>query len=274
MQIKGREAGQILTAILQNLYLKTSSPDVVFPIKVIDSPEIAKSIFMGHDIFVRNYGFLEYLSKGRFTSYGEEWKQRASITQSFFSRPQTLVDGPFIEAIYRKHFLIYINTSTPNLYETFVDGAMEVISQLLGIDHPIPWPGPLINSMRERLIDLQAMAWMNSDQHLVKESEGELHILFNELQGLWEKDLDVTNLLNVFAASGKPVPQFNPAGELAQILLAATETTASSLLWVTECLSRHIDILRELDREDALEYFMDEALRLFPPVPFVTRACL
>jgi len=274
MQINGEESRQILKNILRNLYLKTSSPHIDFPIKVIDSPETIKSIVMNYDTFVKNYDFFEGLSRGRLSSNGEEWKQRASMTQSFFLRAHTLVDGPVIEAIYRKHFLIYLNTPKANLYETFVDAALEVMSQVLGIDHPIPWPRALINAMREGLMDLQAMSWVNADQSLIKASHGELQSIFSELLSLWRNDPDVVNLLNTFAAPGKSIPQFDPAGELAQILLAGTETVASNLLWVVECMTRHTNIHAALVQDDAFNYFVNEVLRLFPPIPFVTRVCL
>jgi len=212
------------------------------------------------------------LSKGRISANGENWKQRASISQSFFSQAHVVLDDVALETIYRKHLLAYLNSSTPNLYETIVDAAVEVVSQVLGLQHPIPWPTTLVNRARQALIDQQAMAWVNTDSSLMQQSQIELNIIFSELQTLWEDDLALVSLLNTFAVSGKSIANFSPSGELVQILFASTETTASSMLWIIECLTRHSEM--QMRDDDELEYFIDEVLRLFPPVPFVTRVCL
>jgi cytochrome P450 len=274
MKINGIESSQILTSILENLYRKLENPptNLTFAIKVIDSPDVAKAIFLAPNLFVKNYSFIEKLSKGRFSANGEDWKQRASISQSFFPQAHIVLGDEALEAIYRKHLLAYLNNPTPNLYETIVDAALEVVSQVLGLQHPIPWPTTLVNRARQALIDQQAMAWFNADASLMQQSQMELNTIFSELQALWEDDVALVNLLNSFAVRGKSIANFSPAGELVQILFASTETTASSILWIIECLTRHSEI--QMSDDDELEYFIDEVLRLFPPVPFVTRVCL
>ena len=275
MKINGIESSQILTNILANLYRKLADPsaNIAFPIKVIDSPDVAKAIFLAPTLFVKNYTFIENLSKGRFSANGEDWKRRASITQSFFSQAHIVLDEAAIEAVYKKHLLVYLNSQTPNLYETIINAALDVVSQVLGLQHPIPWPTALANRAREALIDQQAMSWVTADATLMQQSQLELNIIFTEFQTLWEKNADLINLLTTFAVSGKSIPNFNPVGELLQILFASTETTASSILWIIECLTRHCKIQAQTS-DDELECFIDEVLRLFPPVPFVTRVCL
>ena len=274
MKINGIESSQILTNILTNLYRELADPssNTAFSIKVIDSPDVAKTIFLSPNLFVKNYNFIENLSKGRFSANGEEWKQRASITQSFFSRAHIVLDDTALEAVYRKHLLSYLNSQTPNLYETIIDAALDVVSQALGLLHPIPWPAHLVNRAREALIDQQAMSWVKADATSMQQSQMELNIIYNEFQKLWDKDADLVNLLSTFAVSGKSIANFDPVGELIQILFASTETTASSVLWIIECLTRHRKI--KISDEGELEYFVKEVLRLFPPVPFVTRVCL
>ena len=110
MKINGVESSELLTAVVNGLYQKAANPDFNFPIqiKVIDSPEIAKAIFMAPDIFVKNYGFLELLCRGRFSANGADWKIRAAVTQSFFSQSTILLDEATIESIYQKHLQVYL----------------------------------------------------------------------------------------------------------------------------------------------------------------------
>jgi cytochrome P450 len=273
MKINGTECSQILNNILANLYGKLAAPEssTDFPIKLIDSPDMAKAIFLAPNLFVKNYTFLDHFSKSRFSANGEDWEQRARITQSFFSQAPIVLDDEALEAIYKKHLLAYINSPTPNLHETIINAAIDVVSQIFGLQHPIPWPTSLVNRTREALINQQAMAWIKADAALMQQNQVELNILFTEFQTLWGKDADLSHLLSTFAIRGKSIANFNAVGELLQILFASTETTASSILWVVECISRHSQI--QISNDDELEYFINEVLRLFPPVPFVTRAC-
>jgi hypothetical protein len=61
MQINGVASGQIMTAVVGDLYRKAANPDFKFPlqIQVVDQADVAKAIFMAPEEFVKNYGFME-----------------------------------------------------------------------------------------------------------------------------------------------------------------------------------------------------------------------
>lgn len=278
MKINGVESSELLTAVVNGLYQKAANPDFNFPIqiKVIDSPEIAKAIFMAPDIFVKNYGFLELLCRGRFSANGADWKIRAAVTQSFFSQSTILLDETTIESIYQKHLQVYLKSSAPNLFQTFINAALEVISRAFGLPKNIPCPADLVNRTRSVLIDQQAIAWFGATPELAEQCLLMSKSLFVEFEALWQSDPDMQKLLNRFTTQAKGHSGFNAVEELLQNVFAATESSSSSLLWTIECMTRHADLPFIISPErhyPEMEIFLDEVLRLFTPVPYVTRVC-
>lgn len=277
MIIDASGSGLFLTGLVERLYAKVENREVIFPLplKVIDSPELAKSILMSPDIFVKNYEFIEYLSKGRFSANGEDWKLRAAITQSFYSQASSFLGDDEIEGIYRKHLSNFLSGKADSLYDVFVAAALEVVSRAFHLKTPIPWPPELVNCARSNLIDLQALSWGATLQSgSFQKTQLALSEVFSEFNVLWSSHPDLVLLLKRFEEQASKIKNFNAVGEMLQNLFASTETTASSMLWIIDNLARHAD-QQEIIKDDAaaMDYFIDEVLRLFPPVPFVTRVC-
>lgn len=276
MKINGVESEVVLTALLESLYKKMAHRDgpFILPIRVIDAPDVVKSILMSPDLFIKNYGFLENISKGRFSANGPEWSVRAAITQSFYSQATNILNDDLLENVYSKHLQAFAENKAGSLYETFVAAALEVVSRAFHLNNPIPWPSALVNRARSCLIDQQAMAWTAIQPESYIQSQRELAEIYSEFEHLWSQDPDLVSLFKQFTDQADGIDRFSAVGEMLQNLFASTETTASSLLWILECITRHIDRQALLVDDDLeLDYFIDESLRLFPPVPFITRVC-
>ena len=278
MKINGMESRNILSALVANLYHKAVDPNFNLPlnIKVVSSAEVAKVIFLEPDIFVKNYGFIEGFAQGRFSASGEDWRLRSKITQSFYSQATVVVDGAATEAIYSKHLKAYLASGQKNLFDTFINAALEVVSMAFALPKPIPWPLSLVHRARAALTDQQAMAWVGYSPELAAQSQHELDQIFAEFALLWKHDPAIKNLLNQFSAQAVGVKNFNAVGELLQNVFASTETTASGLLWAVECMTRHAHLpVVAMPEDHAADrvYFLDEVLRVFSPVPYVSRVC-
>jgi cytochrome P450 family 135 len=93
-----------------------------------------------------------------------------------------------------------------------------------------------------------------------------------------ERDDVLSVLLAARDEAGRPLPDAEVCDELLTLLAAGHETTATSLAWAFERLTRHPEALDRLAaeaREDAGEAFADavirEVLRLRPPLPLLSR---
>jgi cytochrome P450 len=92
----------------------------------------------------------------------------------------------------------------------------------------------------------------------------------------WECDPIAKEFLENLGDAGYGIGNFDPVGELIQNILSASETTAASLMWATEILGRNPSYQELLTSNNFsyLDFFIDEVLRLYPPLPLVTRMAL
>lgn len=277
----------VLDIITNDLYRRAAGqePQIKLPIKVIDSPSIAQAIFRQPDLFIKNYGFLESLSKGRFSANGDEWKIRASLTQAFYSRSSELLSDTDIEQIYQRHIKAYIEQRTEqsiDIFQTLIDASIEIISVNFKLNETIPWPTPLIKKIRNILKAQQCIAWGYAPEKEFEQNRRALAALFCEIQQLWEQSPEIMALLNQWQASASTIEHFNPVGEFIQNLIAAGESTATTLLWAIDQLARNQQLQLDLTHqkltseqtEQNRTLFIQELLRLFPPISFVTRVCM
>ena len=278
MKINGVESGQILTAVVGDLYRKAANPDFKFPLQLqlVDQAEVAKAIFMQPEVFVKNYGFIESLCVGRFSASGEGWKQRAALTQSFYTQSTVLLDETALVGIYAKHLQAGLSSDRFNLFETFINAALEVVSKSFGLPNSIPWPMDLVNKTRDALIDQQAMAWVGGTSELIEQSRRHIAAIFSEFEALWQADPALRALLSRLDTQASGIENFSAVGELLQNVFAATESTSSGLLWAIECMTRQGDLplFRHAKQHvEELVVYLDEVLRIFTPVPYVSRVC-
>jgi cytochrome P450 len=157
-----------------------------------------------------------------------------------------------------------------------VHAALEVVSKSFGLPNTIPWPMDLVNKTRAALIDQQAMAWVGAAPELMEQSRRHLTTIFAEFEALWQVDPALQALLSRLETQAKGIENFSAVGELLQNVFASTETTSSGLLWAIECMTRQADLFlfKQADQHvDELVVFLDEVLRVFTPVPYVSRVC-
>ncbi len=278
MKINGVDSGQILTAVVGDLYRKAANPDFTFPlqVKLVDQAEVAKAIFMQPEVFVKNYGFMESLCVGRFSASGEDWKQRAALTQSFYTQSTVLLDESALVQIYAHHLQAGLQSDRFDLFEIFINAALEVVSKSLGLPNTIPWPMDLVNKTRDALIDQQAMAWVGGTPEFIEQSRRHIAAIFAKFEALWQADPALRALLSRLDTQASGIKNFSAVGELLQNVFAATESTSSGLLWAIECMTRQGDLplFRHAEQHvEELVIFLDEVLRVFTPVPYVSRVC-
>ena len=265
-----------LDGLLTDLYRRSgAAAPAPSPISIIDDPATARQILARPDIFVKNYDFLEDLGRGRFSANGDEWRQRASLTRSWYLAAHKTVDGAQVRAIYARQLCAGTELDADTLFARFGAASVEVFSRSIGLPGALPWPADLLSRMRELLKVRQWMDWNACTQESLQQVQGQLADMRQELRGLWHASAEGRTVLAELAARGMPIADFDAAQELLQNMLAASETTASSLLWAAEALSQQACMQQQLAADSSgLDSFISEVLRLFPPVPYLTRRCV
>ncbi|MBU3557633.1 cytochrome P450 [Polynucleobacter sp. Ross1-W9] len=271
------DKGNFLSRFVVDLYRRAAGnqSSLDLPIRVIDSPIVADEIFKNLEKFIKNYAFFEKLSKGRLSTSGDMWEKRARLTQAFYHQSTHKITDEEIIAIYRRNLRKPFDGELGSLRKALIQSATEVIFLSYGFRPSFPWSEKIAQEMIGLLRDEQIEAWINPlyglDSKNTQLQEGYLKI-----KELWQQDLEAKEFLGKLTLAAYDIPGFDAVGELIQNVFAAIETTASAVMWSIDVLGRNPDYLNALikDVDGLLDVFLDEVLRLYPPLPFVTRVAI
>lgn len=243
-----------------------------FPVRLVQDPETVRVVLTDHVAFPKNYIFLSTFAAGRFTANDPDWSRRAKLTQPAYARGLARLDAEAMAALYRRHLAGQGGRVGEGLYRAFTDAALAVVSQVLGLTRPIAWDQDWLVRVRRLLALRQWIGFAGTQAAHMEDVARRLATLRHEILDLWARDPELQALLGDMARRGDDIPGFDPGEELIQNIIASSETAASSLMWAVQVLARRPDLATAL-RHGELEWeaFIAELLRLFPPVPFVTR---
>ncbi len=264
-----------LNQLVGDLYRRANhlTPVHDLPIKIVDNPEIAHHIFNAPEVFIKNYSFLEKLSDGRFSANGQDWIDRAKLTQHFYHQSTHRISDKQIYDVYCHNLELLDKKEIANFWECAIQSAIGVISLSYGLTIAIPWPINQVKIVLDCLAFEQTEAWLNPVD--VSEIKNEKMMAARQvIFDLWSENPEVSEFLGGLSSAANTQDPLFAYGELMQNLLAATETTASGFSWLMYCLGKHQDFQANLIsdlNDDSANQFAEEVLRLYPPVPFVTR---
>lgn len=270
-----QQATAFLDRLLAGLYAHSSGAPAPLPIPIIDEPKLARQILARPDIFVKNYAFLEDLGHGRFSSNGDDWRQRAALSKPWYRHAHKKHEPGLIREIYHRHLALPATPlSGPALFRCFTLAAVEVFSHALGLPAMLPWPQEIIDHMRAILKLRQWVAWNGCGSQDLLRVQRELEQLRAQVRLLWQRDPAARALLEALQAQGGNIDDFDATEELLQNVLASSEATACGLLWAAEALSQQPALQHQLAQDGSLlDRFIAETMRMFPPVPYLTRHC-
>ncbi len=248
------------------------SPRSAVPIRIVDDPATVKEICAAPDRFPKNYAFLEALGHGRFSENGNAWPERMALTQPSYSRNDFLRDTARLEPLYDQAFSALRKVTPDRISAAVIDVAIAVVSTALGLERPVPWSYDWAERVRTTLGERQWIGFYGTTQNHFDAVQQKIDALRSEIAAVWQGRPDIVALLDGFRAKAGGIADFDPVQELIQNLIASSETTAATVLWSIAILGLKPD-LQTAVRSGALpaETFVREVLRLYPPVPFVTR---
>lgn len=244
-----------------------------FPLRIIDDPETVRTILNDVNTFRKNYAFLDSFSKGRFSDNGHSWTSRTQLTQPHYSKNHFLKHTDAAQIIYHTEFeRLESGASVDDIGEAVVAAAVKIVSQVFGLPDDIPWHNEWATRVRSALVKRQWIGFGGATQAQLDAIDLELRELREQCANTWEKVPPLQNLLESFRAQAADIPDFDPVQELIQNIIASSETTAATIMWAATILACRQDLQQGLRLQQiSVENFIQELLRLYPPVPFITR---
>lgn len=270
------EGERLLNAIAMDLWRRAAGqpPQVPLPIRVFGDFATVRAVLTRHTDFAKNYTFLTDLAVGRQSvSGGAAWEGRARITRQWFHGRS--IDDTTLLSIYARHLSPLLDQANgagmDALFEVAVEAGVSVFSHMLGLSRPLPWPRQQTLAMRALLAQRMTLGWRAAAAGELAQLQHDLVQARESLRALWRADPHLANWLDALQATGRGVERFDAVEETLLGAMASSETTAASLLWCVELLGRHPQHFSLLSDSPTRQAVIDETLRLFPPVPFMTR---
>lgn len=245
---------------------------------LVDDPESAETIFKRPDIFHKHYGLVSLLGSSRINTDGAEWELRRDLTQPSYREAARSANRAEIRSVFDRE-LDRVDAPTPaNVGKALLAGSSAVFHAALGQTVPDDGLAEAMEQLRRLVRIMQQVSLFGADRQVREEvKRGAAAFLDSVRAAAREGPLGL--LWEELCRRAGGIPDFEPAGEYIMNFFAGIETSAAAVSWGIDrlgALSRlqeglHEEIAAGEAASGALDTFINEAMRFFPPIPFLVR---
>lgn len=275
---------------------------------VVQDPTIAAHVLVGNLAnYTKNFAsFTPFFGRSRLTLDGSPWRRSQRVSQSFIAPHDTVRATAIVSRIYASLADALIATgSTASPIDAAIDRAAVAALTEIAFSTPLAELGndfaadlrPIIRYAARRTWDLPGVPSIVDGETLV-EAQTATRRIREAISGIVHRRCigpsqnDALSALIAAADSSAAEPEesrIDLAGELLTLVVAGSDTTSAALGWALsilaaappfqEALRAEIraasnggePTLDDLDRVPSLRPFIDETLRMFPPVAILSR---
>ncbi|GLQ78179.1 hypothetical protein GCM10007881_16950 [Mesorhizobium huakuii] len=245
---------------------------------VFDNPEAVDTIVKAPQLFRKNFSLISALGFSRFNTNGEDWSIRRAITQdTYLAAARPAQQQPMAE-LYATA-LAESDATLPSIQQALFAVSMTIFYRAFGLVPDMAATLLLLDRVRDVLRRLQYYSW-------VSPTSAERA---NVIQGARAVVADFTSLLMAdpraaaemdrFRNLASDLEDFSPVEEFVMNFFAGVETTVTTALWVIDRLGAnqkvqeriHAEVLSGEAQTPYTDCMINETMRYFPPIPFLTR---
>jgi len=245
---------------------------------VFDNPEAVDTIVKAPELFRKNFSLISALGFSRFNTNGEDWSVRRAITQdTYLAAAKPAQQQPMAE-LYATA-LAESDATLPSIQQALFAVSMTIFYRAFGLVPDMAATLLLLDRVRDVLRRLQYYSW-------VSPTSAERA---NVIQGARAVVADFTSLLmsdpraaaemDRFRNLASDLEDFSPVEEFVMNFFAGVETTVTTALWVIDRLGAnqqvqeriHAEVLSGEAQTPYTDCMINETMRYFPPIPFLTR---
>ncbi|TPI61063.1 cytochrome P450 [Mesorhizobium sp. B3-1-7] len=275
----------MLNSLVYNLFARSGQDDgratgakEIGNLVVFDHPESVDEIVKSPALFRKNFSLISALGFSRFNTNDEEWATRRAITQDRYLAAAKPAHGQSVSDIFSGD-LADCETSLAGIHQALFTGAMTIFYQAFGLVAEARPTAVLFDRVRETLRRLQYYSWVTPTNAERDSAIQDAHAVIADFGSQLMADPRAAAEMDRFSERAAEIDGFSPIEEFVMNLFAGVETTVTTVQWVIDRLGANQQVQERIYSEIAggkaqtpfTDCFINETMRYFPPIPFLTR---
>lgn len=245
---------------------------------VFDHPEAVDRIAKTPALFRKNFSLISALGFSRFNTNDEEWATRRAITQDRYLAAAKPAHEQGVAEVFG-NCLAGCETSLAGIQQALFAGAMTIFYQAFGLVAQAGPTATLLDRTREVLRRLQYYSWVTPTDAERNSAIHDARAIIADFGSQLTADPRTVAEMARFSEKAGGIGGFSPIEEFVMNLFAGVETTVTTVLWVIDRLGAnhkaqervHEEIAGDEKETPFTDCFINETMRYFPPIPFLTR---
>jgi len=245
---------------------------------VFDNPEAVDTIVKAPELFRKNFSLISALGFSRFNTNGEDWSVRRAITQdTYLAAARPAQQHPMAE-LYAAG-LAGSDATLPSIQQALFAASMTIFYRAFGLVPDMAATLLLLDRVRDVLRRLQYYSWVSPTSVERTNVIQEARAVVADFTSLLMADSRAAAEMDRFRDLASDLEEFSPVEEFVMNFFAGVETTVTTALWVIDRLGANLQVQERIHAEvlsgeaqtPYTDCMINETMRYFPPIPFLTR---
>jgi cytochrome P450 len=245
---------------------------------VFDNPEAVDVIVKAPELFRKNFSLISALGFSRFNTNDEDWSVRRAITQDIYLAAARPAQQHPVAEIFAA-CLSSSDATLPAIQQALFAASMTIFYRAFGLVPDMAATLLLLDRVRDVLRRLQYYSWVTPTTAERANAIQDARAVVADFASLLMADPRAAAEMDRFGSEATDVQGFSPVEEFVMNFFAGVETTVTTALWVIDRLGANQQVQERIHTEvlsgEALTPYTDclinETMRYFPPIPFLTR---
>ncbi|QKD03940.1 cytochrome P450 [Mesorhizobium loti] len=245
---------------------------------VFDNPEAVDTIVKAPELFRKNFSLISALGFSRFNTNGEDWSVRRAITQDTYLAAAKPAQQRLVAELYTAS-LSESDATLPSIQQALFAASMTIFYRAFGLVPDMAATLLLLDRVRNVLRRLQYYSWVSPTNvertNVIEDSRA----VIADFTSLLMAEPRAAAEMDRFKNQAPDLEGFSPVEEFVMNFFAGVETTVTTALWVIDRLGAnqqvqeriHAEILSGEAQTPYTDCIINETMRYFPPIPFLTR---
>jgi cytochrome P450 len=245
---------------------------------VFDSPEAVDFIVKTPELFRKNFSLISALGFSRFNTNDNDWSVRRAITQDIYLAAAKPSQQQPVAEVYSAR-LSESEATLPAIQQALFAASMTIFYRAFGLAADVEPTLLLLDRVREVLRRLQYYSWVPPTTAERASAIKDARAVIADFGSQLMADPRAAAEMNRFRTEARGLESFSPIEEFVMNFFAGVETTVTTALWVIDRLGAnqqvqervHAEVLTGAAQTPYTDCIINETMRYFPPIPFLTR---